>query len=175
MIIVRPSAKLRVVCMSDPALDEVPREAMVEYGVTRNADLLKLDELKQQPTVWECDPLKTEYEHLALGDADGRLTPFHAWGIFSTHVGKAEPLPFKLDFVTQHQERVIDDDMRKVIPLRDYMEVAEAIRQYASADGDTVPFSPPQSYSWMTERIQRRAIRAARVPTDETANETNSD
>ena len=170
MIIVRPTEPFRVVCLSDPALDEVPAQKMIEYGARRDISILDLDKLTQQPTVFECDPLKPEYEHLAAGD----MGPFEAWGIFSTHVRSIKPAPVEIKYITRQGDKVIDPDAQKLISPRVYNEVANVIIQRADSDGADVPFSV-QDTSWQTARTQRAALRAMSARTTTTANETSSD
>ncbi|MCP4640603.1 MAG: hypothetical protein GY851_09230 [bacterium] len=163
MLIVRPSADFRVVSMNDPALDPVPRETMYEYGNTRNIDLLKLDELPDKPTVFVCRPLQSQFEHLAENP-----TPLQRWLVFATHVRNIEEFPVDIKRVERNGEDVIDNDMQDVIPPEFVREIADVIIEWASADGDTLPFSPPDS-AWGTQRTQRVALAAMTARMDEAA------
>ena len=170
MIITRPSDPVRFVVLADPALDEIPRETLMRYSITRDISLLDLDALSSPATVFTALPLQPQYVHLIV-DAP----PPARWHVFSTHVTAIDPTPPGVEWVLRGGDKVIDGDAQNAIPLNVVEEAAGVIREWASSDGHDVPFSPPDT-SWQTARVQRTALRAmgpgAAAPTTETASGT---
>ena len=173
----RPSAEIDVVCLGDPALDEVPAEKMQRYQISRDtADLGDLDKLTEKPTVFRVRPLAQKYERVA-DDPDSD----DMWFIFARHVtgvrgfGDERGKEMNLPMEDVRGELVVADEAREQIGREAINEVAAVIIQRANGrDGDTLPFITGQA-TWPRDRIQRRTLLALRGEDRDAGNAPTTD
>ena len=156
----RLSEPFEVASYNDPAFDKISHEVMTNYAKTRDLSIIDLDSLEEKPTVFVCNPLRVEYEHLAIKllsePAQG------AWDIFSTHVIDAKNFDHQgrslLEFESLSTgNKVLKQKVREYIDITTVNEVVQVICHKA-LKGDFAPFSLPASFT--VDRIHRIQFRA---------------
>lgn len=170
----RPTDRMRLVCVHDEALDELPDTVIREY-LESNRDWKKIEphlrDLNTQPTVFTCEPLKPAYDGVGLG---GAIDDFKR--VFATHVVNIENIDPEMAprYISLDKVHVLESAWVDSIPISWVLDIAGAVIKVGS--GDTSPFSLPDGY-WLrrhSRKTRRHVIegiaRMAETATPENGN-----
>lgn len=151
----RLTAKRWAVSLDDPALLPIAKDApekLGKYARTRNIEDLggldELDKLPEPPTLFELSPMLAKYEHV---DEPFTLVQFHVHDIKNAPDSMCA-------WETSSDHRYLTEAAIKAIPRETVLELASVIRQLASYDGDSTPFTAPDGWSG---RMDRRVVLSA--------------
>ena len=166
MLSARLNDTFQIVSWKDPAFDNIDDTILNQYIQTRDISILELEKLEVQPSVFECLPLQTEYEHLTQMALTDNTTA--SWRIFQTHVKSAsnfnhpngkQILKWKPD---AKGNQIIDDECRKHVHISTYTEIPGVIVEKANK-GDYGPFVVPDTFARDRIRLRARLAISARI------------
>lgn len=141
----------RVISLFDDALQHVPLEALHRYALSRKIeDLGDLSACPTRPVIFSMSPLLTTTEGLA--DNDHACVQFHLQSVENA------PPEWAFQWTdARGGNRYLNDECMAKIPRNVVAELARVVRELAN--GDAVPFSPPDG--WQGWRVRALALAAA--------------
>jgi len=146
----RLAADKKVVSLYDPALQQIEQTLVLRYGLTRDYSLIEGKFVDELPAVFTLTPLKQEHEHLTESPAI----------LFQYYVKKVENVPPQwVAFDTApNNKQFLSDESMKCYPRDVVNEIANLVIQFASRDGEAIPFSLPDG--WKDYRREAQLLRA---------------
>jgi hypothetical protein len=168
MIRRRISDPFDVVCIGDSALQPIDVGTMREYQMTRDIAVLDIEKLAEQPTIFRCEALRCEHEHVL-----NNLSAEAMWYLFSRYVIGVKNCDFwaevKMESEPHGGRSRISEDSRSLFPLNVVSEVVSVVVERASGrDGVTIPFSQPDG-SWFNAWINAKVLNALKRKTPPSA------
>ena len=151
---------IKVVSLTDGALDALPEKQISEYTLSRDIDVLDLDSLDEKPTVFVCKPLMRNYQDTAYNPMPSDM--FRLFCAHVTRIDNAGDMQLSWDTKGDEHSLVNSDENWQQLSKEVVMEVGGVIIQTASRDGDNVPFTPLGTSS-LDRRVRSRALHAMKA------------
>ena len=147
---------MNVVSLMDEALDAIDQDKVDEYKLSRDIDVLGLDSLAEQPTVFHVKSLMRHFADVAYN-----AMPSDVFHIFCAHVTRIDNFDMPLKYEIKGDEKRIElcDENWDALSKEVVMEIGGVIIQMSSRDGDNIPFTPPGSSS-AERKIRSRSLHA---------------
>lgn len=151
----RLTAPRKLISIHDPALDDLPSDALTRYVTSLDIEELgDIATMPTPPTVFTVLPLRAR---LARVDHGVQNNNDDWWVIFAFHVTAVDNIDGALTFEGAGSDRHLHDDCRELFPDRWIRDIAGMISKLGNGDA---PFLPPVQ---MSEIISTRKILRARL------------